>query len=370
MKRTLALVVIAVAVTAATAAQEVPSDQNGVPEEKHWGIVPIPVLGYSPDLGALVGGAAVVYYGPDVGIPPGSRRGLRNNTATVQTFGTTNLSFAGSIVATNYFAEDRFRLDNSLAVSRSPQLYFGIGAHANDEEEFTGVALAAESSFGVQLLPDLFVGPLVEILFNSLSDVEDGGELAAGTTPGSEKDVTAGGVGARLLWDTTGGVFWPTTGVTGEAELRHYPPAVGSGDRFGRFGVDLRGYRSLFADHVLAVQGRLEGAWGEVPFQHLPALGGDMTMRGLYAGRYRDDYATSLQVEYRAPLTGRLGAVAFVSAGQVGTALRKIDVIDVRPAGGFGFRFALEPEQKLNLRIDIALSEGGIFPYIAIGEAF
>lgn len=93
-------------------------------------------------------------------------------------------------------------------------------------------------------------------------------------------------------------------------------------------------------------------------------------MRGVLEHRYRDDVAVTVQAEYRLPITDRFGVVAFGSLGQVAESFPDLDATDPAIAGGVGFRVALNREQKLNLRIDIAFSPMGLAPYLNAREAF
>ena len=93
-------------------------------------------------------------------------------------------------------------------------------------------------------------------------------------------------------------------------------------------------------------------------------------MRGFLEQRFRDTTAVTVQGEYRVPINRRVGVVAFASAGQVAESPVEMDPAAAKIAGGMGLRIALNGEQKLNLRIDIAVSESGASPYVNMGEAF
>lgn len=337
---------------------------------KSWGVVPLPIIAYSPDFGGMFGAAAILFYGPDVGLPENEKAGLRNNTVALNTIVTTNGSFIGAVATTNYLDQERYRWDNSLSANRIPRTFFGVGSEADSEEEYTALSFGGETNFNVQVAEDLFLGPLYLYEHFSIEERDSGGVLAAGELLGSDTDLVASGFGGRMIWDTTGGAFWPTGGSIVDADLRYFPESLGSSYDFGLYGADVRRYISLFGNHVLALQGRYRGSWGEVPFQFLPSVGGDGPMRGLLEQRYRDDLAATVQAEYRLPINRRFGVVGFFSAGQVAEELSELELADPKLAGGFGFRIALNTEQKLNLRIDIAFSEMGSSPYVNMMEAF
>lgn len=339
-------------------------------ERKSWGVVPLPIIAYSPDFGGMFGAAAILFYGPDVGVPDEEKQGLRNNTVALNAIVTTNGSYIGAVSTTNYMKEERYRWDNSISGNQIPRSFFGVGPESDAEEEYTARSFGAVTNFNVQAAEDIFVGPLYQYEYFSIEERDGGGLLDSGSLRGADGELIASGLGGRLIWDTTGGAFWPTDGFVLDTDLLYYPESLGSSYDFGLYGADFRRYFTLFGTHVLALQVRYRASWGEVPFQFLPSVGGDGPMRGLLEQRYRDDVAATVQAEYRLPINRRFGVVGFVSAGQVGDDPEDLELADPKLAGGVGFRVALSTEQMLNLRIDIAFSEMGTSPYVNMQEAF
>lgn len=337
---------------------------------RNWGVAPLPIVAYSPDYGGMFGAVAIFFYGPDVGVPEAERQGFRNNTLALNAIVTTNGSFIGAVAGTNYLRNERFRWDNTLSGNRIPRTFFGLGPEADLEEKYAALSLGGSTTFTVQAARDLFVGPLYEYRYVEIGDLESEGVLRTGAVRGSDDTSIASGMGLRGIRDTSGGGFWPTGGYVLDTDVRYFPEALGSTDTFGLYGADFRRYVSVFGRHVLALQGRYRGSWGDVPFHFLPSVGGDGAMRGLLEHRYRDETAATVQAEYRLPINDRFGVVGFLSAGQVAESVEKMDLTDPRVAGGIGFRVALNREQKLNLRIDIAFSSMGVSPYVNVREAF
>ncbi len=135
--------------------------------------------------------------------------------------------------------------------------------------------------------------------------------------------------------------------------------------------LDLRRFIPIYKGQVLALQ--MFGSFnaGEVPLRSLAYLGGSSTMRGYYAGRYRDKNAGVVQAEYRVPLFWRIGAVGFADMGNVGPELKDIDLQHYKYSYGGGLRVALNQKEKLNLRLDYGLAKGGSQGfYLQLGEAF
>jgi hypothetical protein len=63
----------------------------------------------------------------------------------------------------------------------------------------------------------------------------------------------------------------------------------------------------------------------------------------------------------------------FFAAGQAASAFRELDALNPVFAGGIGLRFAINPAQGLNLRLDVAFSrESSSRPaiYVNAREAF
>ncbi|HKL21532.1 MAG TPA: hypothetical protein VJ904_06980, partial [Tichowtungia sp.] len=102
--------------TVSTDAQNAVADESSDTGEtgggpRHWGVVPLPLIAYTPDTGGMFGGAAIFFYGPDVGLSENEKTGRRNNTAAVNAIITTNGSYIGSLSGTNYLADERYRWD-------------------------------------------------------------------------------------------------------------------------------------------------------------------------------------------------------------------------------------------------------------------
>ena len=98
-------------------------------------------------------------------------------------------------------------------------------------------------------------------------------------------------------------------------------------------------------------------------------LGGSFRIRGLYEGRYRDQFSFVAQLEYRTPTWWRISATLFSS---VGTVAGQYSNIAVRPiwSHGVGLRLLLNKDTGLRARVDMSYTDGGIGFVGQIGEAF
>lgn len=128
-----------------------------------------------------------------------------------------------------------------------------------------------------------------------------------------------------------------------------------------RFVVDLRGYKRLIGQLLLATQFYYAPARGPLPPYEKPFLGGGQTLRGHKAGQYIGDNITLAAVELRLPLTSpmafyRAGFHFFYDSGTVydyGDKLR--DATFYHGVGmGFFFRVAV-----IGVRLDVGFDLEG-----------
>jgi len=151
----------------------------------------------------------------------------------------------------------------------------------------------------------------------------------------------------------------------------HFMNFLGSDYQYTNYVLDLRRFFRIHNEQVLALQAYGIFTAGEVPLRSLATLGGANSMRGYYAGRFRDKNQGVLQAEYRVPVIGRLGAVGFAGIGNVGSELKDIDFQCLKYSYGGGLRVALNKAEKLNLRLDYGLAGGASRGfYLQLGEAF
>ena len=203
-----------------------------------------------------------------------------------------------------------------------------------------------------------------------MEKVEPTGALAPGTITGSSGGTRAGAVGVGS-WDTRDNLYFPrrgafvsVTGVVGAEPL-------GSDFSFRRVRFDARTYVGRGRLGAIALQGVVEVASGDVPFDALPMVGGQSLLRGNPEGRYRDRAIGAVQAEYRTgPIVARrVGFAVFGGVGDVAPSLGELAGGAI-PSAGFGVRWMLDPRERVNLRFDIAAGKNGVGPYIGFGEAF
>ena len=204
---------------------------------------------------------------------------------------------------------------------------------------------------------------------DNVIEVESDGELVRGEILGTEKG-TASGLGFIINWDARNNIFFPTAGDFGGLSATFFSNGLGSRYDFTRYRLDLRKYFPLFSSHVMAFQGYFSLITGDPPFQMLSLMGGSNWMRGYYRGRFRDKNMIILQLEYRLPVFRKIGLVGFLGYGDVADKLDNFALEDFKYSAGFGFRYLLSPEEKINVRFDFGFCKESFGFYIAVSEAF
>jgi hypothetical protein len=188
--------------------------------------------------------------------------------------------------------------------------------------------------------------------------------LSAAVAPRFGGVATSLGVVGRAEWyDGAALLVGPTASVSvgdaaarvrlsGEVDVGAYTHAVVS--------VDVRGAPDVLGG-TLAMRLGATHVPTDSPFYRLPTAGGTDLLRGLAAGRFRDETLLAAQVEYRHALWGPLHAAVFVDSAHVeGWHL----------TGGGGLRLVLPPGRDNVTRLDVGVGPEGWGVVAGWGEAF
>jgi len=372
-----ALVLIAVAAAAhpnlarGQARDSLAVDTTVVERDEGSSLIPLPVIFYQPETGVGFGASGVYLF--QLGGPADSA--VQRLPSVVSAIGiyTTKSQIIAAVQTELYPASGRYRYIGELSYSKFPTKLWGIGNDTPDEreEDYTPVTFNLMLEAQRRLRRGWYAGVTAQFAYRELKEVTEDGLLDSGLIPGSE-DGRIIGAGLLLLRDTRESTWFPRSSSFHQIRGMLYDGVVGSNYDYFSLTVDLRKYTPVFGSHVVAVRALGEGVVGDPPFDLLPQLGGDVLLRGYYQGRYRDKDLVAFQAEYRAPVWWKLGAVGFVSAGQVAPELSGLRMDAFHPAAGFGLRFLIQDEEGVQIRADYAWGfdvESSGF-YINIGEAF
>jgi outer membrane protein assembly factor BamA len=321
-------------------------------------MLPVPVIGYSPETRTYLGAAALVSFGDD-------RDSLtRDSNADVEFNATWNKQFIVEIGWDYFFRSERWFTMGEVHISRYPDLYYGIGndTPAGNEVLYHSNRYLFEIGLLKSIGRQLFAGPRVKYMKFSRVIYEESPvefpELVSSSVTG---------IGFSILKDTRNSLLTPMSGIYlhGDAGYNF------SEEHYSEFMLDFRYYETWSGKFTLALRFLNDFAFGRPPFYDYSFLGGDRYVRGYALGRYRDHHLTTLQAEMRIPVIWRIGLAGFGGWSYLYPSMNEFRMQGYRYNLGMGLRFLADRKSNVNLRIDYALgrdSNRGF--YISFGESF
>ena len=371
---------LAFAVSTATIA--VAASERHAEDAQRWAFVPI--LMSNAETGAQ-GGALVIRF-----LNPGD---TLNKSSTVGF--AARLSQKGQVEVNLfpewYMAGNRYHVAADVNYIRWPADFYEPGSGYKDSLDpylAHGVngSLTAERAW----FRNFSAGPQALFKYEEIEPEGIGGRLAneepaVGEAP---RDTVAGraggltsGLGGVMTYDGRDAVYWTRSGAYLRAKAAWYRGAWGSDFDFDSYCLEARRFFPLFATGALGLSATLQLKAGDIPFRELSTADGDHNMRGMVRGKYRDRHLMLLQTEYKSYLPdygwlsapwirNRLGYSLFAEAGQVAGRVEDFGMGEARYGWGFGLRYALNPAQRMNIRLDVGFVDGTVAPAINIKEAF
>ena len=269
-----------------------------------------------------------------------------------------------------YKDNERWRLLGELGFYKYYYNFYGIGINAleEDEETYEVTFPRVRLSLLREIVPNFSIGMGYELdVFTNLK-VEEGGILEASDVAG-KKDGTVSNVGLQAIYDTRDNIFFPTKGFYLQGNFFTSAKFLGSSFSYSKFELDNRYYQKVGKKQVIAANFFVASSTENTPFYDLYYLGSKRT-RGFNNRRFQDNAELTLAMEYRFPIAGRFGGVAFGSTATVAPNLGETLSSQYKPAAGFGLRYIINKRDGVRIRADYGMSaEGGNF-YFTIKEAF
>jgi len=343
---------------------EEPAKKEG--EQKKSGFVFLPIIYYTKETKVAAGAAAVYYFRA-----LGNKLNSRPSSIRTRMVYTQEGQFRMGLGSDLYFQNEKFRLESNISFKNFIDKFYGIGNKTSKdmEEKYTSRIFKLKLDFQNRVYSYLNAGIRYELENDSIMEVEEGSQLAKEQILGS-KGGTASGIGFFLNWDSRDNIYFPSSGSYYRFMLTWFLNNLGSDYDFTEYRLDIRKYIPLFSSHVLAFQSYMNFISGNAPFQMLSLLGGESVMRGFYRGRYRDRNLIAFQMELRIPVWRRLGFASFLGFGDVAGKISHFNMGEFKYSAGFGIRYLLIPEEKLNIRFDVGFGNDSWGIYIIIAEAF
>lgn len=327
-----------------------------------------PTLGYAPETSFEFGLSSLMLFK--------AKNNDSNRLSELQGFTFITLQKQYGIFIDNaiYGDKDKWFFLGKTKFQRFPLLYYGIGPNtdAGEPAVIDASYLLLRQRVLRKVVPNLFFGPEVDyqLLFNT--DFKQPSDKVYPLPEGANGTSNLG-LGLALVYDNRHNVLNVRDGLFAELSALDYRPETGSDYRFYAMTLDIRSYHPINKRNVLAWQLFGNRFKGNVPFNQLALIGGDMMMRGYYQGRYRDKNLFSGQVEYRLlpfKFSKRIGGAVFGSLAAVAPRYGAFAMNEIRYAGGAGLRYLLFPKKDIFIRFDVGVTREGLNFYLYTGEAF
>lgn len=270
--------------------------------------------------------------------------------------------------------DGQYRINPSLKYQNWPSEFYGIGLNSleSDKTDYTQHLFEIKNTFKYQIAKNLFLKNTLRYQQNSLSKVESGKTFSYFL----KEDGVAGktsGAGLGLEFDNRNNSFYPTKGYFASYDYMLYDNALGSDYDYQSHHLILSSFYQLSDKNVLGMNFVFKSMGDHSPFYEKNQLGNEMRAYNDY--RFIDNQLIALKAEFRTfpwetTWKKRLGFAAFTELGQIQKRISDVDMSDFKPAGGFGVRFALVPEEKLNLRMDFGIGKDSVEFMFLAREAF
>lgn len=325
-----------------------------------WGVLPGPFV--NPEQGLGIGVAAVGLYTPSTW-----RQGEPYSTVTVTSYASTSGSYGLGLVNRTYLNNDQWRIVFDGWISHAPSDYWGIGAEAAMQEHnkthYDAKRLQLNPTLAYEVFPNIYVKAGWQWQRYQAVEVTDAGVVAFELQPGTSS-------GSLLGWEYDSRDFEPNPQVGSyiNVEWHDYRHRYGSDFAYQQWLVNLRHYRRLTDDTIVAMEWFSQSLSGDVPWFDHAMLGDAQRMRGYYQGQYRDKQFAAVQLEIRHSFNARHGMVTWLGGGTTAATFAELTQNPWLPTVGIGYRFAFKA--RINVRIDLGIGKETNGFYFQINEAF
>jgi outer membrane protein assembly factor BamA len=294
-----------------------------------------------------------------------------SNTAVALGY-TSSDSWAVGAAQSTRLRGDELRLDGFLAYINLRYPFYGVGSSAGE----SGVGIPIEQkalAFAPELLLKVAKGLFLGVRYRGMRvDTSlDSTDVTPNLAPILDLTATvaSSGIGPVAVLDTRDDEMSPSSGWLADLRANFAEQTFGSDSSYRTFSASANHYRRL-GPGILALRGYACGAGERTPLFDYCLYGAGNDLRGYEIGRYRDRAMVAVQGEYRFPLAGRFGAVAFAGTGKVAPAFDQMSAQPYLPSLGAGLRWLASARARVNLSVDVAKGRDGTSAYVYVKEAF
>jgi len=316
-------------------------------------ILPVPTFGYSPETKTYVGAVALGtfdFY---------QNEQTRTSNASVEFTYTWRKQVLVEFDWNYFFNLENWFSKGIIHVSSYPDFLYQPGISSPDTKLSYGSERYLAEVYVLRKIGEKsFLGANLKVL--SYQNINSLGAQAY--------DLTTAGIGVSYLLDSRDNILTPSKGSFLDVNLQTNQAEK----TYQKLTLDVRRYLAHSNSGVLSLRYYQHFNFGsELPFFDSAIIGGDEFVRGFFYGRYYDKHASLLQAEYRTDVIWRLGLAVFGGLSTVYNNEQFIAYDDLKYNLGIGLRFLVDKKERTNLRIDVAIGEGGNGGfYFAFGESF
>ena len=326
-----------------------------------------PYLFYTPETNLAFGAGGIMYF------RTAREQELNLSSVLLSGYYTINNQYSLTLAPELYFSRNRYITRGEFNFGKFLDKFYGYGSNSEeiDNPDYFTQNFGINLNFQADVSEKFEIGAIYDFLYTNVIDKKNNPFLNNNSVLGSEGGISSG-LGLKLVWDSRDYVYLPTTGGYYIVSAVYYKKVLGSDFEFNDYLIDLRRYFKITQGHILTFQLYGNFARGFPPFYEMPRLGGDVTMRGYYEGRYRDRNFVATQAEYKTWLVEKwkLGVVLFGGIGDVADELDDLKVRDFKYSYGFGFRYVFDEKERLTVRADFGFGKNTSGVYFAMQEAF
>ncbi|NEM97081.1 BamA/TamA family outer membrane protein [Pontibacter burrus] len=348
-------------------------DSTIVTKEKTKGLIPVPVLYYTPDTKLGFGVALIGFFKLQ---SKTDSTYTRLSTARLIADYTLNKQMDQWLEWNVFTREEKYLLRGEVRHRVYTDRFYGTGNNSSQDNEeryeydLVGTKLAALKQVG----NGIFVGPDVQLTkyYNSETNPiseDQPSQLETQQISGYKGGIN-NGVGLVLLFDSRDNVSFASSGMLLELSGYRFGSMLGGDFNYSNYNLNFSKFFMLKPNHVLASNTVLTINTDEVPFMRMATIGGDRLLRGYARSRFLARNVVATQLEYRFPVKGRFGLVAFTGVGDVFDKTEDLAFDRLKYTIGSGLRFALNPKEKINVRLDAGYGHEGINFFVVLGESF
>jgi hypothetical protein len=351
-----------------------------IQETKNFLITPFVAPSFTPEMGFLVTGGALMSW-KTKRLEPKLQRSSLMVFAGYSHTGTT-------IVAerfVSFWLKDWLRVNQMLWFKDIPDNYWGVGyeagsrwaepnSHTNYHRRWWDVHAEFLGKMGIE---DLYGGLVMNFNQTVATDVNETMAQEPNYVKYGSNNYN-GGLGFTIQYDTRDVVVNAFSGFAVSFEAIFYGPYMGGKNTYQVLDLDYRQYITLGQKgSTLAWRITSRLGFGDVPWGELSQVGNPFDLRGYRWGRYRDKTSLLGLLEYRiqfkrirrkphqSPLSPH-GIVYWAGMGAVAETYAGMN--RWLPNTGIGYRFELQP--RMNVRLDFGVARDTQAVYFNFLESF